>query len=69
MILGMVRCRHLDRSHRRQAGQVIAIEIDSDLLPILQENLAEWGNIKIVEEMPQIDLDKLVEEITGQETL
>jgi 16S rRNA (adenine1518-N6/adenine1519-N6)-dimethyltransferase len=51
----------------RQAGQVIAIEIDSDLLPILQENLAEWGNIKIVEgDALKIDLDKLVEEITGQ---
>lgn len=51
----------------RKAGQVIAIEIDPDLLPILQENLAEWENIKIVEgDALKIDLDKLVEEITGQ---
>jgi 16S rRNA (adenine1518-N6/adenine1519-N6)-dimethyltransferase len=57
----------LTKAIAARAGQVIAIEIDKELLPILQENLAECGNIKIIEgDALKIDLDKLVEEITGQ---
>ncbi len=32
------------------AGQVVAIEIDSTLFPILNENLSEYANIKLVNE-------------------
>lgn len=57
----------LTKAIAREAGQVIAIEIDKDLLPILEDNLAEYENIKIIEgDALKIDLDKLVEEITGQ---
>ncbi|NLT95147.1 MAG: 16S rRNA (adenine(1518)-N(6)/adenine(1519)-N(6))-dimethyltransferase RsmA [Clostridia bacterium] len=50
-----------------QAGLVIAIEIDKDLLPILEENLAGCGNVRIIEgDALKINLDKLVEEISGE---
>jgi len=57
----------LTKAIAREAGQVIAIEIDKDLLPILRDNMAEFENIKIIEgDALKINLDQLVEEITGQ---
>lgn len=51
----------------QEAGLVIAIEIDLDLVPILEENLKEYNNVKIISgDALKINLDNLVEEITGK---
>lgn len=47
----------------RRADKVVCIEIDSRLLPILDETLAEFDNIKIVnEDVLKVDLHKLIRE-------
>lgn len=47
----------------RRADKVVCIEIDSRLLPILDETLAEFNNIKIVnEDVLKVDLHKLISE-------
>lgn len=57
----------LTKAIAREAKQVIAIEIDKDLIPILEENLAEFENVSIIEgDALKINLDQLVEEETGQ---
>lgn len=46
-----------------RAGQVVAVEIDRNLLPILEETLAYPANLTIVHgDILKIDLDKLVNE-------
>ena len=45
------------------AKKVVAIEIDQTLIPILQENLGEFENAKVInEDILKVDLKKLVEE-------
>ena len=47
----------------QRADQVVCIEIDSRLLPILDETLAEYDNIKIVnQDVLKVDLHKLIAE-------
>lgn len=47
----------------RRADKVVCIEIDSRLLPALDETLAEFDNIKIVnEDVLKVDLHKLIEQ-------
>ena len=47
----------------RRADKVVCIEIDSRLLPVLDETLAEFDNIKIVnEDVLKVDLHKLNEQ-------
>ena len=47
----------------RRADKVVCIEIDSRLLPVLDETLAEFDNIKIVnEDVLKVDLPKLIEQ-------
>ncbi len=46
-----------------QAAQVIAIEIDSMLIPILQETLADYKNVTIInEDILKVDIQQIVEE-------
>ncbi len=46
-----------------RADKVVCIEIDSRLLPILDETLSEYDNIKIVnEDVLKVDLHKLIAE-------
>ena len=46
-----------------RADKVVCIEIDSRLLPILDETLAEYDNIKIVnEDVLKVDLHRLIAE-------
>ncbi len=46
-----------------RADKVVCIEIDSRLLPVLDETLAEFDNIKIVnEDVLKVDLHKLIEQ-------
>lgn len=46
-----------------RAGQVVAVEIDKNLIPILEDTLSGYGNITIVnEDIMKVDLNKIVEE-------
>ena len=48
------------------AGKVVAVEIDRNLLPILQETLADSGNVKVIHaDVLSLDLEKLVQEENG----
>lgn len=45
------------------AGRVIAVEIDKDLIPILEDTLAAYDNIKLIHaDILKIDLHRLIEE-------
>ncbi|MCK8826719.1 16S rRNA (adenine(1518)-N(6)/adenine(1519)-N(6))-dimethyltransferase RsmA [Natroniella acetigena] len=44
----------------QSAGQVIAVELDQRLIPILEENLAAYDNVKIIEgDALKVDFDQL----------
>ena len=48
------------------AGKVVAVEIDRNLLPILQESLADYDNVKVIHaDVLSLDLEKLVQEENG----
>ena len=48
------------------AGKVVAVEIDRKLLPILQETLADYDNVKVIHaDVLSLDLEKLVQEENG----
>ena len=48
------------------AGKVVAVEIDRNLLPILQETLADYDNVKVIHaDVLSLDLEKLVKEENG----
>lgn len=49
-----------------QAGGVAAVEIDTNLIPILKETLAEYDNVTIInEDIFKVDIKKLAEEKNG----
>jgi 16S rRNA (adenine1518-N6/adenine1519-N6)-dimethyltransferase len=51
----------------KKAGKVLSFEIDQRLLPVLQETLAPYSNIKIVhQDVLKADIAQLVEEHLGQ---
>jgi 16S rRNA (adenine1518-N6/adenine1519-N6)-dimethyltransferase len=46
-----------------RAGRVIAVEIDENLIPILQETLQEYDNVRIIQaDVLKLDLEALVQE-------
>ncbi|MCI9143025.1 MAG: 16S rRNA (adenine(1518)-N(6)/adenine(1519)-N(6))-dimethyltransferase RsmA [Lachnospiraceae bacterium] len=46
-----------------QAGKVTAVEIDRDLIPILEETLAPYGNVTLInQDILKMDVKKYVEE-------
>ncbi|HAP78721.1 MAG TPA: 16S rRNA (adenine(1518)-N(6)/adenine(1519)-N(6))-dimethyltransferase [Ruminococcus sp.] len=51
----------------KRAKKVVAIEIDSRLIPVLDETLAEFDNVKIInQDFMEIDLNKIIaEEFSG----
>ena len=50
----------------QEAGQVIAVEIDKNLIPILGDVLSEYDNITILnEDILKVDIPALVEERNG----
>ncbi|SHF12501.1 dimethyladenosine transferase [Desulforamulus putei DSM 12395] len=56
----------LTRRLARSAGTVIAIELDVNLLPILQETLADFPNARVVHgDALKVDFDRLAREQTG----
>lgn len=45
------------------AGRVFAVEIDTNLIPILQETLGDYGNVTVInEDILKVDIKKLTEE-------
>ena len=45
------------------AGQVIAVEIDTNLLPILADTLKDYSNVKVInQDILKVDINKLVKE-------
>ena len=48
------------------AGKVVAVEIDRNLLPILQETLSDYDNVNVIHaDVLSLDLEKLVQEENG----
>ena len=53
------------------ADKVVAIELDKRLLPVLEETLGEYDNLKVVNaDVLETDLHKLIEEeLSGMEVV
>ena len=53
------------------ADKVVAVELDKRLLPVLDETLAEYDNVKIInDDVLKLDLNKLIaEEFPGKEVV
>lgn len=48
------------------AGKVIAVEIDRNLIPILEDTLSEYHNVRVInEDVLKLDLRKLADEENG----
>ena len=48
------------------AREVVAVEIDNNLIPILKETLAEYDNVTVInEDILKVDIKKLAEEHNG----
>lgn len=64
--IGVLTCQLAERADR-----VVAIELDKRLLPVLDETLAEYNNIKIInDDILKIDLKKLIEtEFSGMDVV
>lgn len=64
--IGVLTCQLAERADR-----VVAIELDKRLLPVLDETLAEYDNIKIInDDILKIDLKRLIEtELSGMEVV
>lgn len=49
-----------------QAGEVVAVEIDRNLIPILEETLAGYGNVTVInEDILKVDINRIAEERNG----
>ncbi|MEE0954345.1 MAG: 16S rRNA (adenine(1518)-N(6)/adenine(1519)-N(6))-dimethyltransferase RsmA [Eubacterium sp.] len=49
------------------AGRVYAVEIDRSLIPILDDTLSDWDNVRIIRgDIMELDLKALYEEASGQ---
>ena len=48
------------------AGKVIAVEIDKNLIPILEETLGDYDNVRVInEDVLKVDLKKIADEENG----
>ncbi len=48
------------------ADRIVAVEIDKNLIPILEETLAEYDNVRLInDDVLKVDINKLVEEENG----
>lgn len=49
-----------------RAGEVVAVEIDKNLIPILMETLVDYKNVSIInEDILKVELNRIVEEKNG----
>ena len=47
----------------KKAGEVIAVEIDKALIPILEDTLSDYDNVTVInEDILKVDIDRLVQE-------
>ncbi len=52
------------------AGKVVAVEIDQSLIPILEDTLCEYDNVRIInEDVLKVDIAKLVQEENGGKSI
>lgn len=50
----------------KRAKKVVAIEIDTKLIPVLNETLAEYNNVKVInEDVLKVDLQQLIQDEFG----
>lgn len=50
-----------------EAGEVVAVEIDKNLIPILDETLAGYSNVTVLnEDILKVDINRIVEEHGGR---
>lgn len=50
-----------------EAGEVVAVEIDKNLIPILEETLADYSNVTVInEDILKVDINGIVEEHGGR---
>ncbi|MDE6386556.1 MAG: 16S rRNA (adenine(1518)-N(6)/adenine(1519)-N(6))-dimethyltransferase RsmA [Lachnospiraceae bacterium] len=50
-----------------EAGEVVAVEIDKNLIPILDETLADYDNVTIInEDILKVDINRIVDEHGGK---
>ena len=48
------------------AGEVVAVEIDRNLIPILEETLADYDNVTVINnDILKVDINKIVEQRNG----
>ncbi len=56
----------LTRELAKRAGKVVAVEIDTAILPILEKNVAEFSNVTIVnQDILKVNLSSLLQEAFG----
>ena len=62
-VAGVVKEYKVQPGDRVSAGQVIAVEIDKSLIPILEDTLSPYDNVTVInEDILKVDIRKLVEE-------
>jgi 16S rRNA (adenine1518-N6/adenine1519-N6)-dimethyltransferase len=48
------------------AGHVVAVEIDSNLIPILKETLADYDNVTVIhDDILKVDINKIAQDFNG----
>ena len=53
----------MTRCLAERAGEVVAVEIDKNLIPILKENLSDYDNVTLINaDILKVDINKIVEE-------
>lgn len=56
----------MTQSLAKEAGEVIAVEIDRNLIPILHDTLAAYDNVTIInEDILKVDINRLAQEHNG----
>ncbi len=49
-----------------KAGQVVAVEIDKGLMPVLEDTLSEYDNVTVInKDILKVDVDEIVEQRNG----
>ncbi len=60
----------LTRELAKTAGKVVAVEIDTTILPVLSKNLAEFDNVSVInQDILKVDLDALFTEHFGDRSV
>ncbi|MBR7163609.1 MAG: 16S rRNA (adenine(1518)-N(6)/adenine(1519)-N(6))-dimethyltransferase RsmA [Clostridia bacterium] len=60
----------LTRELAKKAGSVVAVELDTTILPVLEKNLSEFNNVTIInQDILKVDLDKLFDDHFGDRSV